>query len=46
MAPFTPEHAGVIRPLLTAEGRIRDLALFNTALDTMRRASDLLPLRA
>ena len=32
-------------PLLTAEKKIRDLALFNTALDTMLRASDLLPLR-
>ncbi len=45
MAPFTPEQAGVIRSLLTAEKKIRDLALFNTALDTMLRASDLLPLR-
>lgn len=45
MAPFTPEQAGVIRSLLTAEGKIRDLALFNMALDTMLRASDLLPLR-
>ena len=45
MAPFTAEQAGVIRSLLTTEGKIRDLALFNTALDTMLRASDLLPLR-
>ena len=45
MAPFTPAQAGVIRSLLTAEKKIRDLALFNTALDTMLRASDLLPLR-
>ena len=45
MAPFSPEQAGVIRSLLTAEKKIRDLALFNTALDTMLRASDLLPLR-
>ena len=45
MAPFTPAQAGLIRSLLTAEGKIRDLALFNTALDTMLRASDLLPLR-
>lgn len=45
MAPFTPEQAGVIRSLLTAEKKIRDLALFNMALDTMLRASDLLPLR-
>ena len=45
MAPFTPAQAGVIRSLLTAEKKIRDLALFNMALDTMLRASDLLPLR-
>jgi integrase len=45
MAPFTPEQAGLIRSLLQAEGKIRDLALFNSALDTMLRASDLLPLR-
>lgn len=45
MAPFSPEQAGVIRSLLTAEKKIRDLALFNMALDTMLRASDLLPLR-
>jgi hypothetical protein len=45
MAPFTAEQASVIRSLLTTEGKIRDLALFNTALDTMLRASDLLPSR-
>lgn len=45
MAPFTPEQAAVIRSLLQAERKIRDLALFNTAIDTMLRASDLLPLR-
>lgn len=45
MAPFTPEQAAVIRSLLRAESKIRDLALFNTAIDTMLRASDLLPLR-
>lgn len=45
MAPFTPAQAGLIRSLLTSEGKIRDLALFNAALDTMLRASDLLPLR-
>ena len=45
MAPFTIEQAALIRSLLTAEAKVRDLALFNTALDTMLRASDLLPLR-
>jgi integrase len=45
MAPFTPKQAAVFRSLLQAERPIRDLALFNTAIDTMLRASDLLPLR-
>lgn len=45
MMPLKPDQAAVIRALLQAEGKIRDLALFNTALDTMLRASDLLPLR-
>src|SRR5262245_25436932 len=45
MAPFSPEQAQLIRSLLVAEKKIRDLALFNTAIDTMLRASDLLPLR-
>lgn len=45
MAPFTPDQAALIRQLLQAEKKIRDLALFNTAIDTMLRASDLLPLR-
>ena len=39
--------SGRWRPLrlLKAEGKIRDLALFNMGTDTMLRASDLLPLR-
>ncbi len=41
MAPLTPEQAGVIRSLLTAERKIRDLTLFNTALDTMLRVIDI-----
>lgn len=45
MAPFTPDQTALIRPLLKAEGKIRDLALFNMGIDTMLRASDLLPLR-
>ena len=45
MAPFTADQAALIRPLLKAEGKIRDLALFNMGIDTMLRASDLLPLR-
>lgn len=45
MAPFTPDQAALIRSLLIAEKKIRDLALFNVGIDTMLRASDLLPLR-
>ncbi len=45
MAPFTPDQAAVIRALLGTEKKLRDLALFNTAIDTMLRASDLLALR-
>ncbi len=44
MTPFTPEQAQVIRSLLRTEKKFRDLALFNVGLDTMLRASDLLPL--
>ena len=45
MTPFTPEQAQVIRSLLRTEKKFRDLALFNVGLDTMLRASDLLPLK-
>ncbi|MGC4098042.1 MAG: tyrosine-type recombinase/integrase [Nitrospira sp.] len=45
MTPLTAANAAVIRSKLIAERKIRDLALFNMALDTMLRASDLLPLR-
>src|SRR4029453_14201004 len=44
-APFTPEQAYIIRQLLQAEGHLRDLAPFNTAIDTLLRASDLLTLK-
>lgn len=44
-APFIPEQVHIIRQLLHAEGHLRDLALFNTAIDTLLRASDLLSLK-
>lgn len=44
MDPFTPDQAQLIRSILKAEKALRDLALFNTAIDTMLRASDLLAL--
>lgn len=42
--PFSPDQVQVIRSLLRTEQKVRDLALFNVAIDTMLRASDLLPL--
>jgi site-specific recombinase XerD len=44
-APFTPEQVHIIRHFLHAEGHLRDLALLNTAIDTLLRASDLLRLK-
>jgi integrase len=43
--PFTPQQARMIRDLLEAGQDWRDLALFNVAVDTMLRASDLLKLK-
>ena len=44
-APFTPQQARMIRDLLEVEKNWRDLVLFNMAVDTMLRASDLLVLK-
>ena len=43
--PFTPREVQVIRYALEREQKARDLALFNTAIDTMLRSSDLLALK-
>ena len=43
--PFNPREIQVIRYALEQEHSARDLALFNTAIDTMLRASDLLALK-
>lgn len=43
--PLTPEQVGAIKLILANKGRLRDLALFAVALDTLLRASDLLALR-
>src|SRR5688572_11251590 len=40
--PFTPREIQAIRYALEQESNARDLALLNTAIDTMLRASDLL----
>ena len=44
-APLTPQQIWAIRIRLQNEGRRRDLALFNLAIDSKLRASDLLEIR-
>jgi len=43
--PFKPKHIWAIRTRLQHEGRVRDLALFNTAIDSKLRGCDLVRLR-
>ena len=43
--PFKPKHIWAIRTRLQHEGRTRDLALFNTAIDSKLRGCDLVGLR-
>jgi len=43
--PFQPKHIWAIRTRLQHEGRTRDLALFNTAIDSKLRGYDLVRLR-
>ena len=43
--PFTPREVQVIRYAIGHEQNARDLALFNTAIDTMLRSGDLLALK-
>lgn len=43
--PLTPDQIALIRLLLRQENALRDLALFNVALDTSFRGSDLVRLR-
>lgn len=45
MLPFTREDVATIRAKLGAKGRTRDLALFETAISTLLRASDVVALR-
>jgi len=44
-APLTPQEIWAIRIRLQNEGRRRDLALFNLAIDSKLRASDLLKIQ-
>jgi len=43
--PLAPQEIWAIRSRLQNERRIRDLALFNLAIDSKLRASDLLKIR-
>ena len=45
MRPLTPAQVRTIKHILEAEGNLRDLALFATAIDTMLRSIDLLRLK-
>src|SRR6476620_12333942 len=43
--PWRPNHVWSIRTKLQVDGRLRDLALFNLAIDSKLRGCDLLSLR-
>ena len=44
MRPLAPQQVQTIKRILEAEGNLRDVALFATAIDTMLRSVDLLRL--
>src|ERR1700676_4204663 len=41
--PLRPKHVWSIRTKLQIEGRVRDLAMFNLAIDSKLRACDVAP---
>lgn len=43
--PLRPKHVWSIRTKLQVEGRIRDLALFNVAIDSKLRGCDVVALK-
>ena len=43
--PLKPKHIWAIRTRLQHEGRVRDLAMFNTAVDSKLRGCDVVKLR-
>jgi hypothetical protein len=43
--PLRPKHVWLIRSKLESEGRVRDLAMFNLAIDSRLRGCDLVTLR-
>ncbi len=44
--PLLPKHVWAIRTKLHLDGRVRDFALFNLAIDSKLRGCDLVSLRA
>jgi len=43
--PLRPKHVWSIRTMLQVEGRVRDLALFNLAIDSKLRGCDVVALK-
>jgi hypothetical protein len=43
--PLRPKHVWSIRTKLQVEGRLRDLAMFNVAIDSKLRGCDLVTLK-
>ena len=43
--PLRPKHVWLIRSKLQAEGRTRDLAMFNLAIDSKLRGCDVVSIR-
>lgn len=43
--PLRPKHVWSVRTKLEVEGRMRDLALFNVAIDSKLRSCDVVPLK-
>jgi hypothetical protein len=43
--PLRPKHVGSIRTKLQIEGRARDLAMFNLAIDSKLRGCDVVAIR-
>jgi hypothetical protein len=43
--PLKPKHVWAIRARLQLDGRVRDLAMFNLAIDSKLRGCDLVSLR-
>ena len=43
--PLRPKHVWAIRTKLKIEGRLRDLAMFNVAIDSKLRGCDIVALR-